>query len=195
MEEDPWTWKKWCLVICRCVFIGGKCLTMIYKDVVYAVKFKKTYKTWKQFEIIYFIASAVLIAVVLPVIFIKEINSLFYCFLANSVLRYSISHMLFMRTNIAMHEPVSKIRCLRISHIIKLCFLLSFVIAPLFGNPRYLFCEPDREYPIAFLLIFVTDSIMACWDLVVLLFTPTNMRKAFKRKLEQRKGNMSALLY
>ena len=124
-------WYQWGLFSFRLVFIGGKCLAMIYKDILFTIKFMKTYQTWMQFEIIYFISSAILIAVVLPIIFIKEINTLFYCFIVNSILRYSLSHILFMRTNITRYEPVRKVRLMRFYILIKLGILCTFISSPL----------------------------------------------------------------
>ena len=154
-------------------------MTMIYKDIVFSIKFKQTYGTYKQFEIIYFTASALLISFVLPIIFVKEINSLYYCFILNSVLRYSLSHILFMRTKIALYEPAVRIRRMRIVLAVKLIIIGSFIIFPSVQSPHFLACKPDYLYPLEFLFIFVLDAIMAGWDLVVFMFTPNNMRKAF----------------
>ena len=76
---------------------------------------------------------------------------------------------------------------MRIFLVIKLVAISSFIILPLVGAPHYLTCQPDYLYPVSFLSIFALDAILACWDLVVLMFTPNDMRKAFKRKLEMRK--------
>ena len=35
-----------------------------------------------------------------------------------------------------------------------------------------------------FLTIFLLDAILASWDFVILIFTPNNMRQAWKRKMK-----------
>ena len=45
LRPEPREWWQWAIFCTRLFFIGGKCLTMIYKDIVFAIKFKQTYKT------------------------------------------------------------------------------------------------------------------------------------------------------
>jgi len=75
--------------------------------------------------------------------------------------------------------------------VIRWILLGVIILIPTFGNDEewYITCEL-RVYPLAYLSLFLLDSLSAWLDLVHFLFNPINMRAAFKRKLKMRKSGI-----
>ena len=118
----------------RTVFIVGKCCLMIYQMIVYAFRYKRSYKVCCQFEIWYFLMGASMITVLLPCIFLKEVNYLFYCFWCNSAIRYWLSYTLQTRSQIGLYKPLAEVKKTMIWLLIRWILLGSLLLIPIFGG-------------------------------------------------------------
>ena len=84
------------------------------------------------------------IAMLLPNIYLKEINYLYYCFLMNSALIFWLSHMLAIRSCVILKKPWWKVRFYQLWFGIRILLLfISFLILPFVDVKRN---NDDKSY-------------------------------------------------
>ena len=191
-EEENIKCNAFCWV--RNTFIFVKCLSFIYKSAWTACRYRKTHKKCCQFEIWYLCFATLKIAILLPAIYLKEINYLYFCFLLDSCLIFWLGHMLQIRCCIILKKPMWKVRCYQFWISFRLLSVLAcYITTPLIDLEQkdgiqynwHMNCT-DRLYPYRFLVIFVIDFISALVDLILMFLDPTyfnsNERLRFARQ-------------
>jgi hypothetical protein len=119
----------------------------IFQQGMYAVRYKNTDKKFCQFEVIYFIFGILTLSLLLPAIFIMEVNTMFTAFCLNSAVRYTISNELHTRS---LHH-LGKSQCtIRFNHfwlLIKQFFVFGIYMSTLFLGENYKIMCSNFLYP------------------------------------------------
>lgn len=141
---------KWLafFLLLRGAFMILKGLAFVLKSIQVGLLYKKTYKQSAQFETIFLLISAIKIIVLIPNVFIYEINWIFYVLVLNSALAYTLSFELRRRTTTLLNMDKKAKTCSKVWFIARMC-LLMFIIASTFvrldkvkSNHFFLTCLP-----------------------------------------------------
>jgi hypothetical protein len=132
----------------RGAFMVIKGLMFVLKSIQVGLLYKKTYKRCAQFETIFLFISAVKICILIPDVFIYDINWMFYVLAMNSALAYTLSYELRRRTTTLQEMKSCAVKCSFwwfIVRLIFLCFILVSPVIDLLGTPdhkKHLTCKP-----------------------------------------------------
>jgi hypothetical protein len=143
-----------------------------------------------QFEVIFLFVSAFKIVLLMPDVFLYEINWLFYSLALNSALAYTLSYELRTRTKTVLGSEKTKLATGW--YIARMLFLAFIMITPFFNfffdddSVHYLVCTPVIAYN--FLAIFILDAISTLVDLGFLFFNPKAMTKRKRLKIMKKKA-------
>lgn len=186
----------------RSAFMVLKGLAFVGKSLQVAFLYRKTYKKWLTFETLFLVICAIKILILMPDVFIYELNWLFYALALNSSLAYTLSFELRSRTNRMLDATDASHRLSIIWYGARMAVLVFIMITPLIDffdkkAPHYMVCDkliyrkcllkltPLVAYN--FLLIFVLDFVSALIDLVNLLRLPKFMSRRKRIRLMKRK--------
>lgn len=98
-SELDWGSKLFAVgLMVRSAFMILKGLMFVLKSIQVGLLYKKTYKRCAQFETIFLFISAIKIIILIPDVFIYDINWMFYVLAMNSALAYTLSYELRRRT-------------------------------------------------------------------------------------------------
>ena len=98
-SELDWGSKLFAVgLMVRSAFMIVKGLMFVLKSIQVGLLYKKTYKRCAQFETIFLFISAIKIIILIPDVFIYDINWMFYVLAMNSALAYTLSYELRRRT-------------------------------------------------------------------------------------------------
>lgn len=119
----------------RSLFMITKGLWFVYKFVIVGFLYQRTYRQWLQFEVVFFLISALKILLLMPDVFFYEINWLFYGLALNSALAYSLSFELRMRTKTVLGSKNSK--PLKCWYAARMGFLIFIMVTPFLNFMAY----------------------------------------------------------
>lgn len=98
-SELDWGSKLFAVgLMVRSAFMIVKGLMFVLKSIQVGLLYRKTYKRCAQFETIFLFISAIKIIILIPDVFIYDINWMFYVLAINSALAYTLSYELRRRT-------------------------------------------------------------------------------------------------
>ena len=98
-SELDWGSKLFAVgLMVRSAFMILKGLMFVLKSIQVGLLYRKTYKRCAQFETIFLFISAIKIIILIPDVFIYDINWMFYVLAMNSALAYTLSYELRIRT-------------------------------------------------------------------------------------------------
>lgn len=98
-SELDWGSKLFAVgLMVRSAFMIVKGLMFVLKSIQVGLLYRKTYKRCAQFETIFLFISAIKIIILIPDVFIYDINWMFYVLAMNSALAYTLSYELRRRT-------------------------------------------------------------------------------------------------
>ena len=98
-SELDWGSKLFAVgLMVRSAFMILKGLMFVLKSIQVGLLYRKTYKRCAQFETIFLFISAIKIIILIPDVFIYDINWMFYVLAINSALAYTLSYELRRRT-------------------------------------------------------------------------------------------------
>ena len=98
-SELDWGSKLFAVgLMVRSAFMILKGLMFVLKSIQVGLLYRKTYKRCAQFETIFLFISAIKIIILIPDVFIYDINWIFYVLAMNSALAYTLSYELRRRT-------------------------------------------------------------------------------------------------
>jgi hypothetical protein len=98
-SELDWGSKLFAVgLMVRSAFMILKGLMFVLKSIQVGLLYRKTYKRCAQFETIFLFISAIKIIILIPDVFIYDINWMFYVLAMNSALAYTLSYELRRRT-------------------------------------------------------------------------------------------------
>lgn len=103
-QRPPWSLMDWDLKLfavglaVRSVFMVLKGLMFVLKSIQVGLLYRKTYKRCAQFETTFLFFSAIKIIILIPNVFLYNINWMFYVLAMNSALAYTLSYELRRRT-------------------------------------------------------------------------------------------------
>jgi hypothetical protein len=132
----------------RGAFMVVKGLMFVLKSIQVGLLYKKTYKRCAQFETIFLFISAVKICILIPDVFIYDINWMFYVLAMNSALAYTLSYELRRRTTTLQEMKGCAVKCSLWWYIVRMIFLCFILVSPmidLLGTPdhkKHLTCDP-----------------------------------------------------
>ena len=124
----------------------SKGLWFVQKFIKVGLLYKKTYDQWMQFEVIFLLVSAFKIVLLVPDVFLYEINWLFYSLALNSALAYTLSYELRTRTKTVLGSE--KTYLATGWYLARMLFLAFIMITPFFNfffdddSVHYLVCTP-----------------------------------------------------
>ena len=129
----------------RSTFMVLKGLAFVGKSIQVSLLYKKSYKNWLQFDSIFLVIGAIKILILMPDVFIYELNWLFYALALNSSLAYTLSFELRRRTHRILDDTQNKQRCSVIWYGIRMAILVFIMITPFIdfffpGSPHHLVC-------------------------------------------------------
>lgn len=129
----------------RDLFMVTKGLVFVAKSIQLSFLYKKTYGTWNQFEVIFLLLCSFKILLLMPDVFLYEINWLFYALALNSGLAYTLSYILHERQVDVLEMKGKRTKLPVIWYSCRMVFLAFVMITPLFevGNDdtHFLTCE------------------------------------------------------
>ena len=131
----------------RSAFMVVKGLAFVGKSLQVSLLYKKTYKKCFSFETVFLVVCAVKILILMPDVFIYELNWLFYALALNSSLAYTLSFELRRRTNRMTDAPEATHRGSVAWFGLRMAFLAFIMITPAIDffdkeAPHYLVCDP-----------------------------------------------------
>lgn len=103
-QRPPWhdlsSGDRWLAVglMLRSMFMIAKGLAFIAKSIQVGLLYRKTYKRKLQYETIFMFLNALKIMILMPDVFVYEMNWLYWSLAINSGLAYSLSYVLRKRT-------------------------------------------------------------------------------------------------
>jgi hypothetical protein len=127
------------VLVARATFMVSKGIWFVVKFVNVGLLYKKTYKVWCQFEVLFFLGSAFKVLILMPDVFLYEINWLFYGLALNSALAYTLSYELRQRTFKVLGITDSK--WATIWYGARMTFLIFIMITPFIN-----FIDPDTKH-------------------------------------------------
>jgi len=122
-----------------------KGIAFVGKSIQVSLLYKKSYKKMLQFEVIFLVIGATKILILMPEVFIYELNWLFYAMALNSSLAYTLSFELRRRTHRILDDTQNKQRCSVIWYGIRMAILVFVMITPFINfvfkeSPHHLDC-------------------------------------------------------
>ena len=187
------------ILIVRGTFMVGNGLIFILKSIQVGLLYKKTYKRCLQFETIFLTITAIKICILIPDIFIYNINWIYYALAMNSALAYTLSYELRRRTTILQEMKGCAVKCSLWWYIARMIFLCFILVSPMIdlletnNNKKHLTCTKftyrkcinafNHFIAYNFLFIFLLDFLSALVDLIHLIKMPKFMSKRKRVKL------------
>ena len=134
----------------RSIFMIVKGLAFIAKSIQVGLLYMKTYKRKVQFETIFMFLNALKIVILMPDVFVYEMNWLYWSLAINSCLAYSLSYVLRMRTAQILDLSNTRRNLAKIWIAFRISVLFFVTITPAIDfnkrkadlNPHYLTCDP-----------------------------------------------------
>ena len=106
-------------------FVLIKIILYVYKYILIEIRYVRTFKSYRQTEVWWTNLKILMLVVLLPNYFYKEINYLYFCFLLNSVNTYWYSYILHLRAAICLERPVRRVRIIQVYFAFQLLILLT----------------------------------------------------------------------